>query len=103
MLATVAACSCSECMSKVTDAGGRCRQCRPGRRRPAPPPPPFPTEHLPGSEEKIIVMMLRIQQGYHLRHVDDATEDRRPNGPSRFCHSNAVREPRTARVLMRSA
>ena len=32
-----------------------------------------PTEHLPGTGEKILVMMERARDGYHLHHPDDAT------------------------------
>ena len=36
------------------------------------PLPPYPTEALPGSEEKIRVMSWRISKGYHLNHPADA-------------------------------
>lgn len=37
--------------------------------------PPYPTEYLPGTDEKIQTMHLRLRGGYGLFRDDDATFD----------------------------
>jgi hypothetical protein len=101
MLTTVADDICAECLAVLTE-NGRCRHCRPSGSYETPPPPPCPTKHMPGSTGKVEVMRWRDDQGYQVHHADDATSDERPNGPSRFCYSNVVRELRIGRVLMNS-
>lgn len=73
---------CVECLQKRYDLddGGVCCRCRShARARPDRPPPPFPTEHLPGTFGKLIVMEWRAAAGFSLYHIDDATEDPLPN------------------------
>ncbi len=60
------------------------------------PPPPEPTNHPPGSPEKVEVMVWRAQHGYALWHEGDA---KRP-GPATSdyrCHLHTYREPRVYR------
>jgi hypothetical protein len=40
---------------------------------------PFPTEHLPGTLGKLIVMEWRDDSGFGLYHPNDAAEDPRPS------------------------
>jgi hypothetical protein len=49
------------------------REVGTGRRRSI--PPPFPTSAAPGSPEKILVLIQRLEQGFELWHPDDATVD----------------------------
>ncbi len=63
---------------------------------PEPPPPPEPTQHLPGTEGKLIVMEWRAANGFSLWHPDNA------RGPAPVttdyrCHLHTYREPRVYR------
>lgn len=39
-----------------------------------PPPPPDPCPYPPGHPLKVAAMELRLSQGFHIHHPDDATE-----------------------------
>jgi hypothetical protein len=77
MVAAVAG-ICTECLETHYNLNGAgvCGYCRRFQRGTTP-PPPWPTRHLPGSEEKVIVMEWRAQNGYAVLHPLDATEDPR--------------------------
>jgi hypothetical protein len=84
------------------DETGLCRKCQPFTTRKTPsPPPPSLTHNLPGTAEKVEVMKWRDDQGYQVHHPEDATEDARPIGPSRFFRPRDEREPRHCRALRR--
>jgi hypothetical protein len=63
------------------DEHGRCNWCQRYARRTKPlPPPPFPTEHLPGTFGKLLVLEYRAANGFGLYHPLDAVEDPRGCG-----------------------
>ena len=75
-------------------AGGVCVRCARRRVRPAPPPPPWPTEHLPGTDGKLIIMGWRAQNGLALWHPDDA----RGPAPVEASEPRRTRSARAPRV-----
>jgi hypothetical protein len=64
------------------DDDGRCWACDQFWDATDPPLPSRPTDALPGSAEKVAVMVRRAAAGQAVMHPLDATEDARPNLPS---------------------
>ena len=97
--ATAVPSPCHNCLADVRpgrlSAAGVCVRCARRRLKPPPPPPPWPTQHLPGTEGKLIVLEWRRENGYALWHTDDAIGG---VASDQDCHPCTVREPRVYRV-----
>jgi hypothetical protein len=87
MSMAIASPRCIDCLgpkkSYELDEAGRCATCDRLYKRFEPPPPPFPTEHMPGTIGRLIVLEWRAESGWGLYHEADAQDDERPNLPSR--------------------